>query len=48
MFHYTPNSGSWLNAAETLFAELARRRLQCGSFHSPDVTAVRWPKLIEV
>ena len=33
-FHFTPTSCSWLNAVETFFAKLARRRLKRGSFHS--------------
>ena len=34
VFHYTPTSGSWLNAVETFFSVLTRRRLKRGSFHS--------------
>ena len=33
-FHFTPTSGSWLNAVETFFSALSRRRLRRGSFHS--------------
>ena len=33
-FHFTPTSGSWLNAVETFFSGLTRRRLKRGSFHS--------------
>jgi transposase len=33
-FHFTPTSGSWLNAVETVFWALTRRRLKRGSFHS--------------
>ncbi len=33
VFHYTPTSGSWLNAVETFFSALTRRRLKHGSFH---------------
>jgi transposase len=33
-FHFTPTSCSWLNAVETFFSALTRRRLQRGSFHS--------------
>nr|CAA9273597.1 Mobile element protein [uncultured Armatimonadetes bacterium] len=33
-FHFTPTSCSWLNAVETFFAKLSRRRLKHGSFHS--------------
>jgi transposase len=33
-FHYTPTSGSWLNAIETFFSALTRRRLKRGTFHS--------------
>jgi transposase len=34
MFHFTPTAGSWLNAVETFFSALTRRRLKRGSFHS--------------
>ena len=34
VFHFTPTSGSWLNAVETFFSALARRRLKRGSFRS--------------
>ena len=33
-FHFTPTSGSWLNAVETFFSALTRRRLRRGTFHS--------------
>ncbi len=33
-FHFTPTSGSWLNAVETFFSALTRRRLRRGVFHS--------------
>ena len=33
-FHFVPTSCSWLNAVETFFAKLARRRLRRGGFHS--------------
>jgi transposase len=33
-FHFTPTAGSWLNAVETFFSALTRRRLKRGSFHS--------------
>jgi transposase len=33
-FHYTPTSCSWLNAVESFFARLTRRRLKRGAFHS--------------
>ena len=33
-FHYTPTSGSWLNAVEGFFAKLTRRRLKRGVFCS--------------
>jgi transposase len=33
-FHYTPTSGSWLNAVEGFFSALTRRRLKRGVFHS--------------
>jgi transposase len=34
VFHFTPTSGSWLNAVETFFSALSRRRLRRGVFHS--------------
>ena len=33
-FHFTPTSASWLNAVESFFAKLSRRKLQRGVFHS--------------
>ena len=33
-FHFTPTSGSWLNAVENFFSALTRRRIRRGSFHS--------------
>jgi transposase len=33
-FHFTPTSGSWLNAVETFFSALTRRRIRRGSFCS--------------
>ena len=33
-FHFTPTSCSWVNAVETFFATLTRRRLQRGAFRS--------------
>jgi hypothetical protein len=33
-FHFTPTSGSWLNAVETFFSALTRRRLRRGVFCS--------------
>jgi transposase len=33
-FHFTPTSGSWLNAVETFFSTLTRRRIRRGSFGS--------------
>jgi transposase len=33
-FHFTPTSGSWLNAVETFFSTLTRKRIRRGSFHS--------------
>jgi transposase len=33
-FHFTPTSGSWLNAVETIFAKLTRQRLKRGVFRS--------------
>jgi hypothetical protein len=33
-FHFTPTSCSWLNAVEGFFANLTRRRLKRGTFHS--------------
>jgi transposase len=34
VFHFTPTSGSWLNAVETFFSALTRRRLRRGVFRS--------------
>src|SRR5918996_177087 len=34
VFHFTPTAGSWLNAVETFFAKLTRRRLKRGVFRS--------------
>jgi transposase len=34
VFHFTPTAGSWLNAVETFYSALTRRRLKRGSFHS--------------
>ena len=34
IFHFTPTSGSWLNAVETFFSTLTRQRLRRGVFHS--------------
>jgi len=33
-FHFTPTSGSWLNAVETFFSALTRKRIRRGSFGS--------------
>ena len=33
-FHFTPTSASWLNAVETFFSALTRRRLKRGAFCS--------------
>ena len=33
-FHFTPTSGSWLNAVEAFFSALTRRRLKRGVFRS--------------
>lgn len=33
-FHFTPTSASWLNAVETFFAKLTKRRLKRGVFRS--------------
>lgn len=35
-FHFTPKSCSWLNAVETFFAKLTKRRLKRGVFRSVD------------
>ena len=35
-FHFTPISASWLNAVESFFAKLTRRRLKRGVFRSVD------------
>ena len=34
ILHFTPTAGSWLNAVETFFSALTRRRIRRGSFHS--------------
>jgi transposase len=34
IFHFTPKSGSWINAVESFFSALTRRRLKRGVFHS--------------
>jgi transposase len=34
VFHFTPTSGSWLNAVENFFAVLTRRRIRRGVFKS--------------
>ena len=34
MFHFTPTSGSWLNAVENFFSALTRGRLRRGVFRS--------------
>ena len=34
MFHFTPTSCSWVNAVETFFSRLTRRRLRRGVFRS--------------
>jgi transposase len=34
VFHFTPTSGSWLNAVENFFSALTRRRLRRGVFKS--------------
>jgi transposase len=39
VFHFTPTSCSWLNAVETFFAKLTRRRLKRGVF--PSVVALQ-------
>lgn len=33
-FHFTPTSGSWLNAVESFFSVLTRKRIRRGSFRS--------------
>jgi transposase len=33
-FHFTPTSGSWLNAVKNFFSVLTRKRIRRGSFHS--------------
>ena len=32
--HFTPTSSSWLNQIERWFAEIARKRIRRGTFHS--------------
>ena len=34
VFHFTPTSSSWINAIETFFSALTRRRLKRGAFRS--------------
>ena len=34
VFHFTPTSGSWLNAVESFFSTLTRQRIRRGVFHS--------------
>jgi DDE superfamily endonuclease len=34
VFHFTPTSASWLNAVESFFAKLTKRRLKRGVFRS--------------
>ncbi len=34
IFHFTPKSGSWINAVEGFLSALTRRRLKRGVFHS--------------
>jgi transposase len=34
VFHFTPTSGSWLNAVENFFSALTRRRIRRGTFKS--------------
>jgi len=34
VFHFTPTSGSWLNAVEGFFSTLTRRRIRRGTFRS--------------
>ena len=34
IFHFAPTSGSWLDAVETFFSALTRRRIRRGSFGS--------------
>jgi transposase len=33
-FHFTPTGASWLNLVERFFAEITRKRLRRGTFHS--------------
>src|SRR4029078_9977517 len=47
-FHFTPTSGSWLNAVENFFSVLTRKRIRRGSFHSiVDLPAAINPHLAE-
>ena len=39
IFHFTPTSGSWLNAVETFFSVLTRRRIRRGAFSIVDLQA---------
>jgi len=36
-FHFTPISGSWLNAVENFFSVLTRKRIRRGSFHRSSI-----------
>lgn len=44
-FHFTPTSSSWLNAVETFFAKLSKRRLKRATFHSGRRTQNGHPSL---
>ena len=33
-FHFTPTGASWLNLVERFFAEITRKRIRRGTFHS--------------
>ena len=33
-FHFTPTSGSWLNAVENFFSKMTRQRIRRGVFRS--------------
>ena len=49
VFHFTPTSGSWLNAVESLsfFSEMTRQRIRRGVFHS--IADLSWtPKMRQV
>jgi transposase len=45
VFHFTPTSASWLNAVESFFAKLTKKRLKRGVFRLPSGTQRCHPPL---